>query len=504
LKRIGPFALFALFAPLAVAARVLSLTPAQRADVHRYARVELARRCAEEGDVLGWGKALMPDKFRLNFCELHDYLVATRRQPFTSTEAPRGHAKTTIGCFLLPLYQGLVEPDAYRHYLNVQSNADKALTINRAIKMEVEQNQLIRMLYGEQVGERWTDACFVLKNGVVYSAEGFGASIRGLNYRGLRPDWVSLDDFYDTEADTNNPNGTLKKNEWFWGTLYPILAQDRATAMHLRGTAVNREDLFEKLKSDASVASKTFKAIVDWDEKRVLWEGLKTFEQFEQMRMRMGTLIFSRELQNERRDDSSSIVKMSWLYPEDGSPSWEYDPAELKFNEQLFYAGGTVTLDPSIGKKVQNDKSGYARVLIGQPPDGLPRFYIEALVNERHSFQQRIDKVKELASHRPVDRPVTKVRVETISGFKDVGEKIAASVAMPCELVDKVPDKITNLERASSIFENRRIFLNKNIDPALKRELVYQLTTNSPKNDDMRDAVLLAAVDESASWSSWV
>lgn len=483
-----------------------SLSDEQIREINRQSRLLVAEQAAKAGDILTWGKMLMPSKFPLPFCELHEYLVATRAERFTSTEAPRGHAKTTIGCVLIPLFQGLVEPKGiFMHYLNVQSNADKALTINRAIKMEIEQNSLIKDLYGDQSnGERWTDACFRLKNGVIYSAEGYGASIRGYNYRGIRPDWVSNDDFYDTEADTNNPNGTIKKNDWFWGTLFPILAQDRRTAMHLRGTAVNREDLFEKLKSDPTITSRTFKAILDWDKKEVLWKGLKTFAEFEQMRTRMGTLIFSREFQNERRDDSSSIVKRSWLYPEDGSASWEYDPAALKFNENFHYVAGVVSLDPSIGKKVQNDKSGYSFIIKAMRDGELPTFYIEALRNEHHSFQQRVDTMKEMCANRPRERPVTKARVETISGFKDVGDKIAASIAVPTDLVDHVPDKITNLERHSNLFENHRVFLNKNIDPALKDELVYQLTTNSPKNDDLRDTVLLGLDDESADWGSWV
>lgn len=501
--RSASFAIFSLL--FASFLMISSVSPALLARLQFAARLVLAEDAASRGDVLTWGKMLMPHKFPLDFCELHQYLVDTRKLPFTSTEAPRGHAKTTIGCVLLPLYQGLVEPDSFRHYLNVQSNADKALVINRTIKGEIETNPYIRALYGDQTGKRWTDSCFILKSGVIYTAEGYGASIRGHNVDGVRPDWVSNDDFYDTEQDTNNPRGTERKNEWFWGTLYPILAQDRPTSMHLRGTAVNREDLFEKLKSDKTVASRTFRAILDWDRKEVLWKGLKTFEEFEQMRLRMGTLIFSREFQNERRDDSSSIVKMSWLRPDDGSKSWEYDPAELRFDATFVYQAGVVTLDPSIGKKSTNDNSGYAVVLRAQRNDGsLPQFFIESLVNERHSFQQRVDTVKGLIANRPRERPVTKARVETIAGFKDVGERIAASVGVPCDLVDRVPDKITNLERKSNVFENRRIFINKNIDPNLKRELEYQLTTNVPKHDDLRDAVLLGIEETADSWASWV
>ena len=484
-----------------------SLTGAQVREIKRQARLEVAKRAAAAGDVLTWGKALLPDRFKLPFCRpLHQHLVETRKAKFTSTEAPRGHSKSTIGSFLIPLFQGLVEPDAFRHYLAAQSNADKALVINRAIKIEIEQNPLIRTLYGNQVGtDRWTDACFVLKNGVVYSAEGCGASIRGINYRGVRPDWCCADDIYNAEEDANNPNGTIKKNDWFFSTLYPALAQDRPTSMHLTGTAVNREDLFFKLKSDPDVASKTFKAVTDWDKKTVLWEGLKTFDEFEQMRTRMGTLIFSREFQNERRDDSSSIIKTSWLYPENGAPSWEYDPSALKFDEHFSYHAGVVTLDPSIGGKKGSDKSGYAVVLRGQRDDGsLPLFFVESVVNELHSFQQRIDTVKDLIAGRSSERPITRVRVEAISGFRDVADRIAASVSIPCELIDHVPNKLTNLERKSNVFENHRVFLNREIDPALKTELTYQLVNNSPLHDDLRDAVLMGLDEVDPSWAAWV
>ncbi len=178
------------------------------------------------------------------------------------------------------------------------------------------------------------------------------------------------------------------------------------------------------------------------------------------MRLRMGTLIFSREFQNERRDDSSSIVKRSWLYPDDGSKNWEYDPSELRFNEHCIFQACVITLDPSIGKKVQNDKSGYAVILKVQRSGAtLPEFYIESLINAHHSFQQRVDTMKGLTSNRPSDRPATRARVESIAGFLDIGERIVANVSVPCDLVDHVTDKITNLEKKSEFSSIERLTL---------------------------------------------
>ena len=82
-----------------------NLTDEQGYALGRMARIELAKRYAKEKNILGWGKTLFPEKFPLPFCkELHEYFVEVRIEPFTSTEAPRNHSKTTIRCFLIPLF----------------------------------------------------------------------------------------------------------------------------------------------------------------------------------------------------------------------------------------------------------------------------------------------------------------------------------------------------------------------------------------------------------------
>ncbi len=465
------------------------------AEIQNASRLELARRYAKAGDVLRWGKMLFPEKFTLAFCqELHGYLVSIRGAEFTSTEAPRNHAKTVIKCFLVPIFQALVEPTTFRHYLNVQATGLKAFSINLAIKNEIENNQFIRALYGNQVGvEKWTDGQFVLRNGVVFTAVGAGQSIRGLNYRSQRPDYLIIDDLYD-EDDIFHPESTEKKNSWFWGSLFPARAKSRRCSIHVQGTAINREDLLESLKSKSRWQSRSFSAC-NFEEKTVLWKELNTFESLMKDYKEMPLTIFMREMQNERMDDASSIIKREWL------EAWEYDPTDLKFNLDFTYCGGTLGIDPSIGKKEENDAAGYAFVIKAQRNDDtLPVYYIEALANEHMTFQERVDKAKSYTTDRPRERPCTNVRVEGISGFADFGDRVTASVAVPCEVITHVADKLTNLEKKSALFQNRRVFLNRNIDPELKKILKEQLCNNHAKHDDLRDAVLLALDDEGFSW----
>ena len=466
-------------------------------ELDRRVRLELARRAAIDKDILLWGRALFPDKFHLPYCqEMHGYFVKIREAEFTSTEAPRDHAKTTIKCFLIPIFQALEEPEKFTHYLNVQATEPKALAVNMSIRFELEQNGLLRELYGDQVGrDRWTDGQFVLKNGVIFTAVGAGQKIRGLNYRNRRPNYILVDDLYD-EEDINNPDSTKKKTDWFWSSLYPARDETRPCSIHVQGTAINREDLLEQLKTKPGVQARAFQTITDEKAQKVLWPELKTFEQRVAQRALMPSLIFAREYQNERWDETSAIVKRSWL------DAWEYNPADLRFDQHQILSAVLLTIDPSLGKNNEGDPSAYVLVLKIQRTDdkSLPRYYIESLWNDHLDLPKRLDLAEEIVRSRPHDRPVTEVRVEGISGFDDFARLVAGRVPAPVTILNKVPDKISHLQNKSHYFQNRRVFLNRNIDETLRRELIHQLTTNHPTHDDMRDALLHALDDESGLW----
>jgi hypothetical protein len=471
------------------------LNQEQRFEIRRQARIEWAKRCASRGDILAWGKVLFPDKFSLPFCnELHNYFVGIRKEEYTNTEAPREHAKTTIKCFLIPIFQALNEPKVFRHYLNVQATTSKSITVNTAIKVELETNELIREIYGEQVGlVKWTDKQFVLRNGVVFTAVGAGESIRGMNYRNIRPDYIIVDDLYDDD-DINNIESTKKKTDWFWSSLFKARAQTRKCSIHVQGTAINSEDLLEKLKSMDRWFSKTFRAIKNMDSKEVLWPELNTFDSLMQDLDEMGSVIFYREMQNERRDEASAIVKTAWL------TGWEYDPAELagRFSDHFKLVSVVMGVDPSIGEKVINDYTGAAVMLKCKYEDSTGFVYfIDGLWNQHLSLDQRVLLLDRIYRDRIADGkpPITRANIESIAGFKDFAAEVVRRTALPVRVVDKVPDKISNLENKSKYFENKKVFINKTIAKNLKDVLYYQLTTNYPNHDDLRDAVLLCLDD---------
>jgi hypothetical protein len=468
------------------------------------ARVQVARLAIANGDILLWGKACFPEKFQLPFCkELHEYMASIRGDQQTSTEAPRNHAKTTISCFLIPIYQALNEPKSFRYYLNIQGTDTKALAVNTSIKLEIEENKVLRELYGNQVGVKWTDAQFELVNGVVFTSRSAGQSLRGIMYRSRRPDYLIIDDLYD-EEDLNNPDSTVKKNSWFWSTLYPCRAKSRRWAIHVQGTAINNEDILQELKKKKGWTCRSFSACADLVTGPVLWPELNTLESLNKDLENMGSVIFYREMMNQRMDETTSIVKRSWLYPSDGRQSWEFDPATLKFDEHKVYQGAWLGFDPSIGSKSENDFCGIALVWKQGWDDGKgSRFYIMGLWQEHWSQDERVMFTQRLWDDQPNERKFT-ARIEAIAGFKDFCAEVQRRTTVPVEEVDMVKDKITTLVNKSHFFENRRVFINKNIEPKLKDALVHQLTVNHPKHDDLRDGLQLVLDDGVQNWGSFV
>lgn len=467
-------------------------------ETDRDRRMQIARECAKRKDILGWGKALMPYKFNLPFCtEMHQYFVDIRHAEFTDTEAPRDHAKTTVKCTLVPLFQALEEPDIFDYYLNVQATEKKGLAVNVAIRWELEFNEEIREMYGDQVNsQKWTDQVFVLKNGVAFQAIGAGQSVRGVQFRNRRPNYILVDDLYDYE-DINNPESTEKKTAWFWSDLYPARAETRRCSVHVQGTAINGQDLLVELKTKKGVTFRSFSAVKDWDKGIVLWPELKTFAERVEQRDLMPTVIFAREYQNERRDEASSIVKRSWL---DG---WEFNPGDLKLSKDHQIVGIPLGVDPSIGEKNENDKTGMVLAIKTRYADAkAPDYWIIGLWNEHLSLHARVLKLQQIADAQPKDRKISVARIEGIAGFKDFVAEAKRRTDLPIREVDHVKDKISVLESRSWFFESKKVHISTEIPKALRDELVQQLTINHPKNDDLRDALMLI-LESDASWE-WI
>lgn len=510
---------------------------AERAEINKQARVWEARYCASRKDILGWGRALFPDKFSVSFCpDLHDYLIAIRLEPFASTEAPRNHAKTTIKCFLIPVFQALEEPEIFNHYLNVQATDEKALAVNETIKAEFEENEVLRALYGDvRQMDHWTKSQFVVRvpkagriHEVVFTAKSAGQSLRGINYHSKRPDYLLVDDLYN-ESDYYSKESTEQKNAWFDGALMYCRAKTKRHCVHLLGTAANVYDKLEENKKNAKASPhtdvkdakptgrwvcRTFKAITDEIAQTVLWPALNTYAELMADKADSGTgsLVFNREMQNERWDEVSAIIKRDWL------KGWGYDPAikwanlgrDYGSSAQVKIMGTRFGCDPSTGEKETGDPAGFALVVVTRGPGTRIDYWVEAIANEVLTFDPRLDKLVTMAGQHAARYPdpsfvLRRLFIEAISGFHDFADQARLKTSLPIEIVSWVKGKKANLAAKSGAFEQGRVHISNQIDPKLVTLLVDQLVTNEPDHDDLRDALLLC-LDEAGKrdMRSWV
>lgn len=443
-------------------------------------------------DIISWGRYYLEDKFDLPSCnELHYYLAETAQDPFTDTMAPRGHGKTIIRCVLIPIYLALNFPGRYRHFLNIQSTSTKAASINLAIRIEFEQNERIRADYGDQViPEKWTEKQFVLANGSIFTAIGSGESVRGLNYRNVRPDYVITDDLYDEDA-VENPNIVRKINRWFWSSIYKCVATGRNVCFHLIGTAISREDLMHTLAKNSRWKFRKFQAVLDWDAGELLWHEnpLNTIEKQRQDKSDMGSIIYEREMQNEVRDDLSAIVKSGWIKFYDGRKILTKSDAE---NAQKMDALAEIPeyavsitggIDPAEKTKEQNDFTAK----IGAIKTNLGNHYIFDATNQKLSFHANLEDIKAWGKRFLFSR----VKIETNKG-EALFTEIKRTTSIPMVGIHETRDKTSRFIGQSAKFENGKVYISMLIPESIRGELVEQITTNNPPHDDMRDALLLA------------
>ena len=321
---------------------------------------------------------------------------------------------------------------------------------------------------------------FVLKNGTIFNAISAGESVRGLQVYNKRPDYMIIDDIYDKSEDTKLEN-IIKKNSWFWEVLYLAKAKTKANCIHIQGTAFHKQDLLHTSTAHDYIDCKKFQAIKNHDKKIVTWPDIGDFDSLMADKAKMGSYAFNREMQNDITNEEDSYIKSKDLRYYDDLPTDETIVDII------------LTIDPSIGKKADktnSDPTGMAIVYKTVLKDSIEsyRWYIKDVINERLSFQERINTAQSL-NHQYNFKSVI---VESISGFADFSSELRRLTNLPITEIKSVPDKITNLGNNQAKFENHKVFIYNNIELRKKQLLIEQLVTNYPTHDDMRDAVLLA------------
>lgn len=147
----------------------------------------------------------------------------------------RGGAKSTIA------EEAIVVRALYREFTNcliVGADADRAASRLHAIAHELANNEMIRQIFGDMIGDTWSPdgGRIVTSTGICIQSLGRGQSLRGIKFLDHRPDLLFADDLEDY-ADVLKPESRKKIHDWFDGELLPSLepgymARMAATPLH--------------------------------------------------------------------------------------------------------------------------------------------------------------------------------------------------------------------------------------------------------------------------------
>ena len=142
-------------------------------------------------------------------------------------EWARGHAKSTHISLLQPLWLK-IQPNAQPLIMILVSKSQEAARrLLGDLQAELESNDLYNADFGNQRGAGiWTNGEFTTATGDLFIALGRGQSPRGIKKRGLRPNYIAVDDIDDDEL-VRNPRRVGEAVDWLLTALLGTMAMGR-------------------------------------------------------------------------------------------------------------------------------------------------------------------------------------------------------------------------------------------------------------------------------------
>lgn len=295
----------------------------------------------------------------------------------------------------------------FRNAIIVGSTEKRACERLRAIKHEIETNELLEDLFGWQIGKVWNEAEIILANGVRVIAVGRGQSLRGTKHLHYRPDFCFCDDIEDKEHVTT-PEARDATQEWFMDELLPCL--DKTARIRMNATPLDRDSLPMRVRRWDAWTTKVYpiehvdargKRAATWPARYPLdWVDKKKRE-YEQAGNAEG---YAREYMCVAEDPRARIFTSSMFKVEPRAHTWQptfamYDPARTTkatsattgwavwswvANRMIVWDGGGETWKPDqLVDHIFKIADQYGPVEIGVEEDGLNDWILQPLRHEQ-------------------------------------------------------------------------------------------------------------------------
>ena len=329
------------------------------------------------------------------FIEQHGQLVMVC-DDYLNEIIPRGFSKTTL---LNAANSHDILTDGKTFCVYISKSAEHAEMQLGNIKVELETNQLLRAAYGDLVPsradpEKWQADQLQLLNGAILVARGKGGQVRGLNYRGRRPNKIILDDVED-DGLADSPTERKKTRKWFYsavekaGQVMEGAAKEEWAQQPLQitnlGTLLHPDALCLTLSKDPKFNTVRFGAKLshDPDDHSMLWPYKMSYELY--MKERRRHTIIGQLAEFTREIDSAIRVGDDTIFPD----RFIYESADREDFAQV-----VVFCDPAISDSPDADDA--AIVVAGRRLSDGVLFALEEWGGRGKSPREIVDKLFEL------------------------------------------------------------------------------------------------------------
>ena len=199
--------------------------------------------------------------------------------PKVAIAAPRGHAKSTAITHAYLLSMVLFR--AKQFALLVSDTEGQAVEFLADIKAELEGNETLIKTFGVKKLLKATETNVIcqLEDGHKFriQAKGSEQKVRGMKWRGKRPDLIVCDDLENDEI-VMNPDRREKFRRWFMNALVPCMSD--TGWIRVVGTVLHLDSMLQRLLEDETWKSLFYEA-EDGNFENLLWP-----EQFPDDRLR--------------------------------------------------------------------------------------------------------------------------------------------------------------------------------------------------------------------------
>ncbi len=232
-------------------------------------------------DALLFGRVCAPNMFGVKSALFHLELNETYHDNMkrkVNREAPRAHAKSSIVGCVFPLHH-IVYDEGQKLVVLISKTQGHSVKLLQTIKDVLEYSVPFRDLYGYwgmHSMKKNTESEIILKDDTMITTRGTGMHIIGLKHINQRPTFVVLDDPED-DNNTRTMEAMDKNLSILLKGIVPGLDPHRGRVWVI-GTPQNANCMVEKLKLMKDWDSKTYKAVIDFEKRKVLWPEQRPYE----------------------------------------------------------------------------------------------------------------------------------------------------------------------------------------------------------------------------------